>query len=138
MTKCKQPKGIIMKQLLLTFLLLSFSIISQSLLAEESTSNGVVKQKGETYLAWHANSQKWIKLDSFWNKFTDENNGLTWQASDKYPTYHKVKEFDTFMVITNKGNCLMQFFHTRWRRANDVQRWDEQFNEYSGCPYVFD
>jgi hypothetical protein len=32
----------------------------------------------------------------------------------------------------------MQFFHQRWRRANDVQRWNDRFNDYAGCAHVFD
>ena len=36
----------------------------------------------------------------------------------------------------NRG--LMYFFHRRWRRANDVWRWDPSFNRYSGCATVFD
>lgn len=31
----------------------------------------------------------------------------------------------------------MEFFHNRWRRANDVRRWDPLFNEHGGCPDVF-
>ena len=30
------------------------------------------------------------------------------------------------------------FFHSRWRRANDVRRWNPQFNEVLGCSVVFD
>jgi hypothetical protein len=32
----------------------------------------------------------------------------------------------------------MQFHHEKWRRAQDVNRWDDKFNLYGGCPYVFD
>jgi len=32
----------------------------------------------------------------------------------------------------------MEFIHERWRRANDVRRWDDAFNDYAGCPHVFD
>ena len=42
------------------------------------------------------------------------------------------------MVELAQGPCLMEFFHSRWRRANDVRRWDESHNEFGGCPYVFD
>ena len=42
------------------------------------------------------------------------------------------------MVEVKSGLCLMEFFHTRWRRANDVRRWDDRFNEYAGCAKVFD
>ena len=52
--------------------------------------------------------------------------------------YEEVKEFDTLVIELEQGNCLMQFYHSRWRRANDVQRWNDIFNEYGGCPYVFE
>jgi hypothetical protein len=32
----------------------------------------------------------------------------------------------------------MALFHSRWRRANDVRRWDPKFNDYAGCPEVFE
>ncbi len=42
------------------------------------------------------------------------------------------------IIEVESGPCLMEFFHTRWRRANDVRRWVAAFNEYGGCPDVFD
>ena len=127
-----------MKQVITRFLFVFLCFILQPLSAEESVVNGKVKVDNQNYLAWNAKSEKWIKIEAFWQKFTEQNNGLTWKASAKYPPYNQLKEFDTFMAITDKGNCLMEFYHTRWRRANDVRRWDDKFNDYAGCPFVFD
>tara|TARA_B100001063_G_scaffold218143_1_gene221279 strand:+ start:986 stop:1114 length:129 start_codon:yes stop_codon:yes gene_type:complete len=41
------------------------------------------------------------------------------------------------MVEVDSGICLMEFYHDRWRRANDVRRWDDKFNQYSACKDVF-
>ncbi|MDX1406343.1 MAG: hypothetical protein R3192_17540, partial [Woeseiaceae bacterium] len=64
--------------------------------------------------------------------------GLTWGRRTDYPPYDQVDELDTMIIELESGPCLMEFFHTRWRRANDVRRWDAAFNEYGGCPNVFD
>jgi len=61
-----------------------------------------------------------------------------WPGSSEYPPYAEVGDHDTFLVQTQSGPCLMYFFHGRWRRANDVRRWGDQFNDYGGCPQVFD
>ncbi|PHS18904.1 MAG: hypothetical protein COA86_06970 [Kangiella sp.] len=127
-----------MKHFISGVLCISLFLIHPVPQAEESTINGKVKIENQNYFAWQAESNRWISLEDFWLAFVDKNNGLTWEASAKYPPYKQVKEFDTFMAITIKGNCLMEFYHTRWRRANDVRRWDDQFNDYAGCPFVFD
>lgn len=77
-------------------------------------------------------------IEAFWSTYAESKGGLTWGKSANYPDYDKVKEGDTFLVELKQGNCLMEFFHSRWRRANDVRRWDESVNEYGGCPHVFD
>ncbi|MBB6522454.1 hypothetical protein [Pseudoteredinibacter isoporae] len=77
-------------------------------------------------------------VEQFWDRYIDSRGGLSWERSTDYPEYDKVKEGDTFMVELEQGPCLMEFFHSRWRRANDVWRWGEDMNNYGGCPYVFD
>ncbi len=79
-----------------------------------------------------------INIDQLWQDYANANGGITWGTSTEYPEYSKVKEGDTFLVQVEQGTCLMEFFHERWRRANDVRRWDDSVNEHSGCPYVFD
>ncbi|WP_395373870.1 hypothetical protein [Marinicella sp. W31] len=91
----------------------------------EDTNNTVVWTSG-------------VDVETFWANYAASKGGLTWGKSKTYPEYEKVKEGDTFMVLLEQGPCLMEFFHNRWRRANDVRRWDESINVYGGCPYVFD
>lgn len=129
---------------MLRLLLLLLTFTAMPNLAQDKTgatqlADGTVKSPPNgQQVAWDADSKKWVSLKQFWLNFTKREGGLTWERSDTYPDYDKVNEFDTFMVETAEGPCLMQFFHSRWRRANDVQRWDDAFNEYKGCPYVFD
>lgn len=91
-----------------------------------------------TWQAWDDESAQWTGLERFWERYAERKGGLTWGRGGEYPDYPKVKEGDTFMAEVAQGPCLMEFFHNRWRRANDVRRWDDAFNEYAGCPYVFD
>ena len=77
-------------------------------------------------------------IEAFWLEYANANGGITWGRSAEYPEYEKVQEGDTFMVEVAQGPCLMEFFHNRWRRANDVRRWHQSINEFGGCPYVFD
>ena len=79
-----------------------------------------------------------MDIEDFWSKYAASKGGLTWGKSSSYPDYDKVIEGDTLLIELKQGNCLMEFFHSRWRRANDVWRWDEMMNLYGGCPYVFD
>lgn len=123
------------------FIVIFFTLptFAQDTTSATQLADGVVKKVGQDKLqAWDATANNWVTLEQFWLNFAKREGGLTWGRSATYPEYDKVNEFDTFMVETAKGPCLMQFFHSRWRRANDVQRWDEAFNEYKGCPYVFD
>ncbi|MDX1516614.1 MAG: hypothetical protein R3288_07235 [Woeseiaceae bacterium] len=90
------------------------------------------------FLAWDAEKEQWLDPEQFWNSFAERRRGKLWPASKEFPPYDDVKEHDTIVLLLDEGPCLMYFFHTRWRRANDVWRWGDQFNEYGGCPYVFD
>ena len=114
-------------------LLLSF--FSSNLFALE---NGEVSIQNEKQVAWNETSKQWLSLEDFWRDYSKNNGGLTWGQSKNYPPYNDVKENDLFMVEVESGLCLMEFFHERWRRANDVRRWDSAFNEYAGCKKVFD
>ena len=87
--------------------------------------------------AWDAKAGKWISPDKFWQNYADSKGGLTWGRSKDYPPYKEVKEHDNLLIELERGTCLMEFFHTRWRRANDVRRWDDRFNQYSACAAVF-
>ena len=105
----------------------------------ENITNGKVRRIAESGLeAWDANNTEWIALETFWERYADRRGGLTWGRRTDYPPYDQVDELDTMIIELDSGPCLMEFFHTRWRRANDVRRWDPAFNEYAGCPNVFD
>ena len=115
--------------LLLTLSLHAFS---------EPPKHGDVKVDNNIQQAWSDTSKSWLSIEDFWKEYTDARGGLTWGEGTEYPEYNKVKEFDTFLVQVKQGKCLMEFFHSRRRRANDVRRWNPAFNDYGGCPNVFD
>ncbi len=124
-----------MKKLIKVLLItLGIFVFTNNLSAEE---NGEVSIQDGKQVAWSQSDKKWLSLEAFWRSYAEQNNGITWGQSKKYPPYNDVKEHDLFMVELESGLCLMEFFHTRWRRANDVQRWDDQFNKYSACEDVF-
>ena len=88
--------------------------------------------------AWDARNAEWVPVETFWLRYADRRGGLTWGRRTSLPPYNEVKELDTMIWELDSGPCLMEFFHRRWRRANDVRRWDTGFNDYGGCPHVFD
>ena len=103
--------------------------------------NACASDQGKQDSDGENNSVVWepgTNVEEFWAQYAASKGGLTWGTSDTYPEYEKVNEGDTFMVVLSQGPCLMEFFHNRWRRANDVRRWDESINDYGGCPFVFD
>lgn len=88
-------------------------------------------------LAWDDVGQKWLEPVEFWRAFARRDGVKSWGQSREYPPYEQVNELDVFMVELESGVCLMQFFHRRWRMANDVRRWSPGFNSLHGCPDVF-
>lgn len=104
--------------------------------AQESKHGEI--RPGDPVQAWDAELQSWVTPEQFWLNYANSRGGLSWGSGKEYPPYAEVEEHDTFIVVLSSGSCLMEFFHSRWRRANDVQRWDDAFNEYSACPHVFD
>ncbi|MFK8068834.1 MAG: hypothetical protein AB8D52_11355 [Gammaproteobacteria bacterium] len=116
---------------IITFIFLIF-ITPLNSCAMEERQEQITTEKGE--LTWEPG----INVELFWMNYANSKGGLTWGKSASYPKYKKVKEGDSFIIQLKEGPCLMEFFHARWRRANDVRRWDESINAYGGCPYVFD
>lgn len=114
-----------------------FLLTTNSVFAMEYSHGEVVFKNGQQ-LAWDEQSKIFIDLETFWRVYAKRNGGLTWGESKTYPPYNDVKEFDLFMVKIGNEICLMEFFHERWRRANDVRRWDDEFNNFSACSKVFD
>ncbi len=106
---------------------------------QPGSRDGEVRTLGDgEYLAWDAVSQEWLGPEEFWANFAGRGRGRIWPSGAEYPTHSEVREHDTILIQTADGPCLMYFFHTRWRRANDVRRWGDDFNAYGGCPTVFD
>lgn len=93
---------------------------------------------GEGFEVYLADEDRWLAPLDFWLAYAQRRGGLTWGRGATYPPYRDVQEGDTFLVETHLGPCLMEFFHKRWRRANDVKRWNDRFNEHAGCSVVFD
>ncbi len=130
-----------MKSLILLFVIAIPAIALTGALAiaesDEFTDGEVRSVAGDGIEAWDIRNGEWVDLEVFWSRYADRRGGLTWGRRTDFPPYKRVLELDTMLIELESGPCLMEFFHTRWRRANDVRRWDEAFNEYGGCPDVF-
>ncbi len=86
---------------------------------------------------WSANTGDWVPIETFWLQYAKQSAEKFWGQRASYPPYREVSEHDTILIEKGEGICLMEFFHRRWRRAQDVRRWDSAFNDYSACPAVF-
>jgi hypothetical protein len=124
-----------MMKILLTLFL---CLLTTTVHAQQPKHGSVVESAEGKLQVWNVNKGEWSNIESFWAGFAQSNNTKFWGKAETYPNYDDVNEFDTVLIQLNEGTCLMQFFHSRWRRANDVQRWDDAFNEYAGCALVFD
>ena len=100
--------------------------------------NGELIRTSGEWRAWSAPNAEWLTVEAFWLDYAERTSGRYWGSGVAYPPYREVDEHDTFLVELEQGPCLMYFFHGRWRRAEDVRRWDPSFNNLLGCPYVFD
>ncbi len=118
--------------------LLILLCLFSSVLIGQNHKHGEVSYGADQWTMWSEEREQWVPVMDFWLDYVKKNGGLTWGKSSQYPEYSQVKEYDTFLVETAHGVCLMEFFHQRWRRANDVRRWDEALNNYAGCSHVFD
>jgi len=112
--------------------LLSAAVLSFS--AGAATSDNANNTTTTQEVVWTSGAD----IEAFWLRYADSKGGLIWGRSAEYPEYEKVREGDTLMIELKQGPCLMEFFHNRWRRANDVRRWDESINSFAGCPHVFE
>ena len=110
-------------------------VLSGSLAA--APRNGEIREQPNTQV-WNAEAQQWQTPLAFWRAYAEQNGGLTWGERTDYPPYDELREHDLMIIQLEQGPCLMEFFHTRWRRANDVRRWDERFSDVGGCANVFD
>lgn len=126
-----------MRKSLIAALLVSVSATAYA--GNEDLQDGQLRGNlPDSLQAWDAEQEMWLSPQQFWRNYADRKGGLTWGERNDYPPYAQVQEFDTLLIKLESGSCLMEFFHSRWRRANDVRRWDDRFNRYSGCARVFD
>lgn len=125
-----------MRIVALLAVLFSLSFTAQAEVMGERDGELRATASGEL-LAWDEVAQKWLKPVTFWRAFAQRENVNSWGQSREYPAYADVRELDVFMVELDSGLCLMQFYHQRWRRANDVRRWSPGFNSLEACPDVF-
>lgn len=105
---------------------------------DHTPADGAARDRAGGFEVYDAEAGRWLEPEQYWLAWAARRGGLTWGRGADYPPYGAVKEHDTFMVETAHGPCLMAFFHQRWRRANDVWRWNDRYNDYGGCARVFD
>ncbi len=125
-----------MKRVLL-LLLLPFAVLADTP-QEPGTRDGETHTHKDTFYVWDAGGEQWLSPNEFWAAYAERARGKNWGTGDRFPPYDDAGEHDVFLLETEKGACLMYFFHRRWRRANDVRRWDPLFTHHEGCPFVFD
>jgi hypothetical protein len=104
----------------------------------DDPAHGEIYQNEATVEVWSAPTSQWVTPEVFWLDYAAQGEGKFWGRSSEYPAYKDVSEHDTLLVEVQGGPCLMYFFHNRWRRAQDVKRWDPVFNDILGCPNVFE
>lgn len=121
-----------------SIILLVGMAVSTLAMAAPGSRNGEIQAQHGELRAWDTASQQWLMPVDFWYNYAAQNSARNWERSATFPPYEQVQEHDTFMAETESGPCLMEFFHSRWRRANDVRRWDSQFNTYAGCGRIFE
>lgn len=124
--------------MLKTITLAASLVMCSAAMAQTQPQDGEIRQYHGELQAWDAEQKRWLTPEGFWKAYAQRKGGLTWGEDTEYPDYNEVKEHDTLLIELESGKCLMEFFHGRWRRANDVWRWDNAFNQYSACPRVFD
>ncbi|MEM6513911.1 MAG: hypothetical protein AAF660_12935 [Pseudomonadota bacterium] len=122
----------------LALLILLFATPVLADVPADGERDGEIHRHDDSFLAWDAVGGRWLEPRDFWLAFAARERGKNWGESDRLPPFAEVGEHDALLVKTADGECLMYFFHRRWRRANDVWRWHPAFNDYSGCATVFD
>lgn len=104
----------------------------------DAPKNGQIHESDAGLEVWDAAEGQWVEPETFWLNFATRRDSKFWGRTSVYPPYREVGERDTILIELDEGTCLMEFWHRRWRRAQDVRRWDPAFNSYGGCPHVFE
>ncbi|MFT4938652.1 MAG: hypothetical protein ACI88A_001681 [Paraglaciecola sp.] len=125
--------------LLASIFIINMSAQAGATVSAQNLQDGQIITFSETTTrVWDAQVNTSLSIQQFWQAYALRSGGNYWGKRAEYPPYDKVNEHDTVLIEVDSDVCLMEFFHSRWRRANDVRRWDERYNEYSACPKVFD
>ena len=115
------------------------ALAAEPVAVEQPRRHGITQSgPSDELMAWSTVSGRWMTPVEFWREWASNRGGLRWGQGRDYPPYNNVEERDLFLVELDSGLCLMEFWHSRWRRAQDVRRWSPEFNKYGGCPNVFD
>ena len=104
----------------------------------QAEEHGRLNFEADKPRVWSDEHAGLVDYEKFWSEFVSANDGKYWGKRSTYPEYSVVREGDTLLIQIEEDTCLMYFFHQRWRRAQDVWRWDERFNQIAACPIVFD
>ena len=107
-----------MKTFCLVLLTLLFIACRSEALPPGERDGELSQQADGVLLAWDSEGGEWVKPEAFWERYAARRGGLTWGKRDDYPPYAEVDELDTMIIELESGPCLMEFFHSRWRRAN--------------------
>jgi hypothetical protein len=121
-----------------TFLIYISGQAGQVVTTNDLQDGQIMSNTHATTSVWDKEARAFRSIEAFWQAYALRSGGKYWGRSNEYPPYDDVNEHDTLLIEVDSGVCLMEFFHSRWRRANAVRRWDERYDEYSGCPNVFD
>ncbi len=123
----------------LSLALLASLGISDSAYTQETHRHGETRANAEHELmVWDDGLSRWVSPEIFWQRFAAQRDSRWLGRRPDYPPYREARERDLLMIELPQGVCLMEFWHRRWRRAQDVRRWSAALNEYGGCPHVFD
>lgn len=109
------------------------SLYAQS---DNTLRHGQTRLQGSGFVVWDVQVKKWVKPGQFWANYADRKGTRNWGIATYYPPRANTRPHDVITIITEEGACLMEFYHSRWRRANDVWRWSMRFNNYAGCANV--
>lgn len=101
-----------------------------------TAKSGPESANSQEFLVWDEAAQVWLQPDLFWTQHIERSKATYWGRASAYPPYETVHEHDLIWIETAAGDCLMEFYHRRWRRANDVWRWDKRYSQYRGCATV--
>lgn len=107
---CKSYSESLMKIIIILLLCLFITDIQ----AEEHENSFVNKSASGKLQVWNPDNTECNDIEF------KKNGAKSWGSKDSYPNYDEVNEFDTLVIQLKQGSYLMQFYHSRWRRANDV------------------